>query len=65
MSANGSMDGTNRALLSSMYPGYAKYNGLEIKGGGAGGGYYVVCTQDKNGNTVLSEGNVSWTVGEE
>ena len=65
MSANGTMDGTNRALISGMYPGYAKYDKLEIKGGGAGGGYYIVCTQDKNGNTVLSEGNVSWTVGEE
>ncbi|MBO4628883.1 MAG: fibronectin type III domain-containing protein [Treponema sp.] len=65
MSANGSMDGTNRAALSGMYPGYAKYDKLEIKGGGAGGGYYIVCTQDKNGNTVLGEGNVDWTVGEE
>ena len=65
MSANGNMDGTNTAHKSGMYPGYAKYDNLEIKGGGAGGGYYVVCVQDKNGNTVLPEGNVSWTVGEE
>ena len=65
MSANGTMDGTNRAEKSGMYPGYAKYDRLEIKGGGAGGGVYVVCTQDKNGNTVLGEGDVSWTVGEE
>lgn len=65
MSANGNMDGTNTAAVSGMYPGYAKYDRLEIKGGGAGGGVYVVCTQDKNGNTVLAEGDVSWTVGEE
>ena len=65
MSANGTMDGTNTAHKSGMYPGYAKYDKLEIKGGGAGGGSYIVCVQDKNGNTVLPEGNVSWTVGEE
>ena len=65
MSANGTMDGTNRAAVSGMYPGYAKYDKLEIKGGGAGGGYYIVCTQDKSGNTVLNEGNVDWTVGDE
>ena len=65
MSANGSMDGTNQADKRGMYPGYAKYDNLEIKGGSAGGGYYIVCTQDKNGNTVLGEGKVDWTVGEE
>ena len=65
MSANGSMDGTNTADKSGMYPGYAKYDKLEIKGGGAGGGYYIVCTQDKSGATVLGEGNVDWVVGEE
>ena len=65
MSANGSMDGTNTAALSGMYPGYANYGKLEIKGGGAGGGSYTVCTKDKKGNIVLSEGSVSWTVGEE
>lgn len=65
MSANGNMDGTVTADTRGMYPGYAKYDNLEIKGGGAGGGYYVVCTKDKNGSVVLNEGNVSWTVGEE
>ena len=65
MSANGSMDGTVTAANSGMYPGYAKYDHLEIKGGGAGGGYYVVCTRDKNGNIILGEGNVDWGVGEE
>ena len=65
MSANGSMDGTNKASTSGMYPGYAKYDKLQIKGGGAGGGYYIVCTQDKSGATVLPEGNVDWVVGEE
>ena len=65
MSKNGSMDGTNTADISGMYPGYAIYNNVAIKGGAAGGGYYVVCTKDKNGNVVLGEGNVDWTVGEE
>lgn len=65
MSANGTMDGTVTSAASAMYPGYAKYDKLEIKGGGAGGGYYIVCTKDKNGNLVLGEGNVDWTVGEE
>lgn len=65
MSANGNMDGTNTAHQSGMYPGYAKYDNLEIKGGGAGGGGYIVCTKDKNGNVILPEGNVDWTVGEE
>ena len=65
MSANGTMDGTVTAAKDGMYPGYAKYDSLEIKGGGAGGGYYIVCTQNKEGKTVLAEGNVDWTVGEE
>ncbi len=65
MSANGNMDGTVTADKSGMYPGYAKYDKLEIKGGGAGGGYYIVCTKDKSGNTILGEGNVDWGVGEE
>ena len=65
MSANGNMDGTVTAANSGMYPGYAKYDKLEIKGGGAGGGYYIVCTKDKSGNTILGEGNVDWGVGEE
>ncbi|MCR4899628.1 MAG: hypothetical protein K5907_02305 [Treponema sp.] len=65
MSANGTMDGTVTAANSGMYPGYAKYNSLEIKGGRAGGGYYLVSTRNKNGDTILSEGNVDWAVGEE
>ena len=65
MSANGNMDGTVTAANSGMYPGYAKYDKLEIKGGGAGGGYYIVLTRDKDGNTILGEGNVDWQVGEE
>ncbi len=65
MSANGKMDGTVTASNSGMYPGYAKYDKLEIKGGGAGGGYYIVSTMDKSGKQVLGEGNVDWTVGEE
>lgn len=65
MSANGNMDGTVTAELSGMYPGYAKYDTLQIKGGGAGGGGYRVCTKDKSGNVVLTEQLVDWVVGEE
>ena len=57
--------------LCGMYPGYAIYNNLEIKGGAAGGGYYLVQTfeldrKDKNsGTVVLAEDKVNWLVGEE
>ncbi len=57
--------------LCGMYPGYAIYDHLEIKGGAAGGGYYLVQTYeldraDKNSGTViLEEEKVNWLVGEE
>lgn len=65
MSANGSMDGKNTAGVEGMYPGYAIYDNVQIKGGAAAGGTYTVCTQDKNGNAILNEALISWTVGEE
>jgi hypothetical protein len=65
MSANGSMDGKNTAGVEGMYPGYAIYDNVQIKGGAAAGGTYTVCTQDKNGNVILNEALISWTVGEE
>ena len=65
MSANGSMDGKNTAGIEGMYPGYAIYDNVQIKGGAAAGGTYTVCTQDKNGNVILNEALISWTVGEE
>jgi hypothetical protein len=40
MSSNGTMDGT--VTDTGMYPGWVKYDGVEIKGGAAGGGYYDV-----------------------
>jgi hypothetical protein len=40
MSSNGSMDGTVNCM--GMYPGWVKYDGIEIKGGAAGGGTYEV-----------------------
>jgi len=40
MSSNGSMDGT--VTSTGMYPGKVSYNGIEIKGGSAGGGTYAV-----------------------
>lgn len=61
----------DKHYLCGMYPGYAIYDHLEIKGGAAGGGYYIVQTyeldrNDKNtGTVVLEEANVNWLVGEE
>ena len=61
----------DKHYLCGMYPGYAVYNNLEIKGGAAGGGYYIVQTyeldrKDKNsGTVVLAEDKVNWLVGEE
>jgi hypothetical protein len=40
MSSNGTMDGT--VNCTGMYPGWVKYDGIEIKGGAAGGGTYEV-----------------------
>lgn len=57
--------------LCGMYPGYAIYDHLEIKGGAAGGGYYLVKTFEldrknkDNGTAVLEEAKVDWLVGEE
>lgn len=57
--------------LCGMYPGYAIYDHLEIKGGAAGGGYYEVATYEldrkdsSSGTVVLEKANVDWLVGEE
>lgn len=57
--------------LCGMYPGYAIYNNIEIKGGAAGGGHYLVKTFEldrknkDNGTAVLEEAKVNWLVGEE
>lgn len=40
MSSNGDMDGTVTA--TGMYPGKVSYDGVQIKGGAAGGGTYGV-----------------------
>jgi len=40
MSSNGTMDGT--VTCTGMYPGSVRYNNIQIKGGGAGGGTYGV-----------------------
>lgn len=63
MSANGNMDGT--VVCTGMYPGSAGYDAIEIKGGGAGGGYYAVTTKDLNGIDIFSNAQVNWLVGEE
>lgn len=61
----------DKHYLCGMYPGYAIYDHLEIKGGAAGGGYYIVQTYEldrndqKTGTVVLEEANVNWLVGEE
>lgn len=63
MSANGNMHGT--VNCSGMYPGQAVYDNLQIKGGAAGGGYYLVTTKDLSGSELLGQAKVDWTVGEE
>ncbi|WP_428768240.1 hypothetical protein V1L52_06990 [Treponema sp. HNW] len=55
MNANGTMDGT--VICEGMYPGRISYDNIEIKGGAAGGGYYIV-TPDG-----FDPGNVSYTAG--
>lgn len=63
MSANGKMDGT--VECKGMYPGSVVYNNVEVKGGAAGGGYYLVTTKDLADNVVISDGSVNWIVGDE
>ena len=63
MSGNGNMSG--EVVCEGMYPGKAGYNNLEIKGGAAGGGYYVVTTYDLQGNVIHENQQVNWLVGEE
>ena len=63
MSGNGNMSG--EVVCEGMYPGKAGYSNLEIKGGAAGGGYYVVTTYDLQGNVIHENQQVSWLVGEE
>ncbi len=63
MSANGNMRGTVKC--QGMYPGTVNYETLEIKSGGAGGGYYGLDTFDLSGNTILGGQKVDWKVGEE
>lgn len=75
MSANGNMSGTVKC--EGMYPGDVNYGTLEIKGGGAGGGYYgvtlydldknelnVITNQDRNKQKASTK-EVHWLVGEE
>ena len=57
MDASGTMDGT--VECKGMYPGKVNYDGLKIKGGAAGGGYYVITREGFAGE------NVDWTVGNE
>lgn len=63
MSGNGYMHGT--VTCTGMYPGSAKYDNLDIKGGAAGGGSYIVTTKDLEGNIIIPETNVDWIIGEE
>ncbi|MBP5443009.1 MAG: fibronectin type III domain-containing protein [Treponema sp.] len=57
MDMAGSMDGT--VTCKGMYPGSVGYDGVQIKGGAAGGGYYKIKREG------FADENVSWTVGEE
>jgi hypothetical protein len=57
MSSNGSMNGTMN--ITGMYKGTVVYDGIEIKGGAAGGGSYSVRPEG-----FPSAAAVSWTEGE-
>jgi len=63
MSANGNMHGT--VNVTGMYPGFADYGNLQIKGGAAGGGSYDVETKDLKGNVIFERKAINWLVGEE
>lgn len=58
MDASGTMDGT--VTCEGMYPGYVRYDNLQIKGGGAAGGTYIIFRQG-----FPNEEHVNWKVGEE
>lgn len=62
MSGNGNMLKSTES--TGMYPGTAVYDNLTIKGGAAGGGYYIVTTKDLSGNVILNADKVDWLVGE-
>ena len=62
-SQSGSMK--NSVVCTGMYPGTAYYDGIQIKGGAAGGGYYEVEIRDLNGSVVLNKDHVDWLVGED
>ena len=55
ISANGSMDGT--VACTGMYPGTIVYDNIEIKGGNAAGGHYVVTPEG------FPAGNVNYAIG--
>lgn len=57
LAKNGVMKGT--VNCRGMYPGRVIYNNIQIKGGAAGGGYYLITREG------FAEENVSWTVGNE
>ena len=57
MDMAGNMDGI--VECQGMYPGSVGYDGVQIKGGAAGGGYYIITREG------FPTENISWTVGEE
>ncbi len=59
MDASGTMDGTVVCSDEGMYPGTLIYDNVEIKGGSAGGGYYLITPKG------FPEGEVDYTVGNE
>ena len=54
---SGKMDGT--VTCKGMYPGAVAYDGIQIKGGAAGGGTYKIS------RAGFADEDISWTVGEE
>lgn len=65
------LDTKDTHYIVGMYPGSVSYNGIEVKGGKAGGGAYIVNTYELDGGSFNSfgkiihkEGQVDWTVGD-
>lgn len=64
MDTNGTMDGT--VNVTGMYEGSVGYDGVQIKGGKAGGGFYVVTRKLKKSDGSIESLSVNgdWTWGE-
>lgn len=61
MQQNGNMYGT--VICKGMYPGSVAYDGIQVKGGDSGGGYYVLIREGIDNSTGGSSRNVNYLAG--